>query len=282
VADGKPDFLVVFGRDSRSFLFESRRQPVESGEQFMFADITDSLGLAEVALLLGKKLQSPLPTNCACVSNWINYRKFREEVMSHNLILVGSGRVNLVYDDYESRCMDQLSFQFEYDEHQRHKAVLCNGKERYVESKHRDVGFIQIAIDPLTAKTVLFLAGYHGTGTYAACIGLARKLDQIRESQNVVACVVEGIRTGKRGPIVDDLRIIEIVPSPPTLSVDVKSRIKSLQTQHQRYMENLNLLEEQLARYGMAPPLSLLNEIDYVKARIRQIEEELKKLRQEK
>ncbi len=58
----------------------------------------------------------------------------------------------------------------------------------------------------------------------------------------------------------------------------VKKKIESLRRQHQQLVKNLSRLEEQAARYGMAAPLYILNDIEYHKEEIERIKAELSSL----
>jgi len=58
----------------------------------------------------------------------------------------------------------------------------------------------------------------------------------------------------------------------------VKKKTESLRRQHQQLVKNLDRLEEQAARYGMAVPLHILNEIEYHKEEIEKIKAELSSL----
>jgi len=58
----------------------------------------------------------------------------------------------------------------------------------------------------------------------------------------------------------------------------VKKKIESLRRQHQQLVKNLSRLEEQAAKFGIAVPLHVLNDIDYHKEEIERIKAELSSL----
>jgi Tol biopolymer transport system component/formylglycine-generating enzyme required for sulfatase activity len=59
---------------------------------------------------------------------------------------------------------------------------------------------------------------------------------------------------------------------------ELKQEIAHLQKLQARHRKNIHTLEETLVNYGMARPLSLLNELDYEREQLRQVEERLARL----
>ncbi len=69
-------------------------------------------------------------------------------------------------------------------------------------------------------------------------------------------------------------------PSPPP---EVEAhRVSTLRTLLEQYWKNLDELQTQEARYGMSPPIYIVNNIDYHKAKIEEFQTELSRLEKPK
>ena len=60
--------------------------------------------------------------------------------------------------------------------------------------------------------------------------------------------------------------------------LDREPRLAGIQKQLKQYRRNLSALREQQANYGMAPPLELVNQIEYAEAQIHRLAEEFSQL----
>ena len=59
------------------------------------------------------------------------------------------------------------------------------------------------------------------------------------------------------------------------IRIEDEKEVESLRRQLLIHKRNLNRLEETRAQYGLNPPLALINEIEYERAEIQRIEQEL-------
>ncbi len=275
VEHGEADFAIIVGEDSRHFFLGSSSAPpvICERKDMKFADVTDAFGLIEIACCIGRRLPlSVSPGPCIFSSSLVRVdRQVEKEVLKRHLILVGSGKINIVFEEYEEKCKNQLRVAFKYGDDGSPVALQSGGREMYPEEYFRNVGFVQIAKNPDNkGKAILFLAGYHGSGTYAACIALTRKLEEIKGNDDVVACIVRAAQSGKLGRFLDDMEILDVITAIETIDdieMEHKRRLLSI------YKENVRLLEIKIAKYG--EDVKTAHEIQGYKEKIIELEEEL-------
>jgi hypothetical protein len=82
------------------------------------------------------------------------------------------------------------------------------------------------------------------------------------------------VKEGPDGNTVVRNRIYEAVLK-DYIRIEDEKEIESLRRQLLIHKRNLNRLEETRAQYGLNPPLALVNEIEYERAEIQRIEQEL-------
>jgi hypothetical protein len=264
VVNGKPDFAVIFGMDSRASL---------GARSSRFADITDAVNFMNLSFLLGRAGFHELPQDCVFVENWLRLNEI-QELKKRNLILVGSGKVNSLWQFYEGEHRDILTLTFDYDQEGTPKTIGKGEKILYRSKNGNErMGFVQIATNPDSPeKAILFIAGFHGQGTSGACLALAKRLEDIKAHSNVTACITKPIGTRRVGDVFDDAQILEVITSEET--IEQKEHLKQLL---KIYIANLRKLEERIAFLGgeIAAPPWLLNQRDFTANEIERIEREL-------
>lgn len=275
VVNGKPDFAVIFGIDAPKWLAIEGPKTVSNRDDLKFADITDAVNFMNLSFLLGSAGFLELPQDCVFVENWLRPPDITK-LKRRNLILVGSGKVNFLWHDYESEHRDMLTLTFDYDPEGSPKTIVDKGGKILYRSQDEgeSVGFVQIAANPDSPeKAILFIAGFHGMGTSGACLALAKRLEDINVHSNVVACITKPARARRLGAVFDDAKILKVITCEET--IEGKEHLKQLLA---IYTANLEKLERQIARFGgeIMAPLWLINQRDSTVNKIAQIEKELK------
>lgn len=283
VVNGKPDFAIIFGEDSRFWLTkEGKPQITISGwEDLDFSDITDAVNFMNLGFLLGRAGFHELPQDCVFVRNWLDDDDL-EKLKRRNLILVGSGMVNPLWLFYERHHSDILTLMFDYEKGIP-KTIVDRGKKILYRSEDESggVGFVQIATNPdAPEKAILFIAGFHGRGTSGACLTLAKRLEDMNIHSNVVACITKPARARRLGKVFDDAQILEVIASEETAEgeeqlnmIEEKEHLKRLLKKHTK---NLRMVKERIADFAGEAPIWLIKQRDYIANEIKETEERLK------
>jgi hypothetical protein len=287
VVNGKPDFAVIFGEDSRLWLGKGGGPPktIYNRSAMEFSDITDAVNFMNLCFLLGRAGFNEVPQDCVFVRNWLDDHDLGE-LKKRNLILVGSGRVNSLWRSYEQSLRDTLTLRFEYDKTRTPQAIVDRGRTTLYRSEDKDgeVGFVQIAANPNSpGKVILFIAGFHGAGTSGACLALAKRLEDINAHSNVIACITKPARAKRLGDVFDDAQILDVMSIEETANgeehlemIEEREHLKWLLKRHRK---NLRMVEKKKVVFAGEAPIWLVNQEDYIENEIKEIEEKLETLR---